>query len=58
MKEAPTNTHLFHAGCEKLAKQERRAILVKASGALVDKYVSVISVGGKKRSKKEKEPIM
>ena len=58
MKEAPTNTHLFHVGCEKLAKQERRAILVKASGALVDKYVSVISVGGKRGQRKRRRLIM
>ena len=27
MEKAPTNTQLFHVGCEKLAKQERRARL-------------------------------
>ena len=50
----PTNTQLFPAGCEKLSSKDRKEILLKAAGALVDKHIDIPMFSTKRERKRKK----
>ena len=51
--EIPTNTQLFPAGCEKLSLNDRKEILLKAVGALVDKHIDIPMLSTKRTEEEE-----